>query len=148
MYCLWFWITCWNRPCEAVPKGPRLSACVELQGLQGDTAYRFRVWPEILGPRMGSTEDWYHWSRLFEISSYSWIVRNSDIYAYRRYLIDFTFGYGYLWFCFSRSAGQKVWPCASISITVPFFWVLAWLVALLLCSGIQLVGASAPLRRS
>ncbi len=125
-----FWITCWNRPCEAVPKGPRLSACVELQGLQGDTAYRFRVWPEILGPWIGSTEDWYHWRRLFEFPHIPWIVRNSHIYPYLPYLIDFIFGSGYLWFCFSRSAGQKVWPCPSIQFQSRFHFflsTLAWL---------------------
>lgn len=31
---------------EAVPDGQRLHACVQLRGLQGDTTYRFRLWPE------------------------------------------------------------------------------------------------------
>ena len=49
-------VACKGGHSKAVPDGQRLHACVQLRGLQGDTTYRFRLWPERLGPELRGTD--------------------------------------------------------------------------------------------
>lgn len=50
------YVACKGGHSKAVPGGQRLRACVQIQGLQGDTTYRFRLWPERLGLELRGTD--------------------------------------------------------------------------------------------